>query len=69
VDHHGGKIYRIEPESGDAAPREITPYDPHHFLHHLTHKDQLREAGQRASVDPSLYRRTGAALQLCRSRR
>jgi hypothetical protein len=62
VDHHGAKIYRIEPGSGDAAPHEITPYDPHHFLHHLTHKDQLREAGQRASEDSSFYRRIGDAL-------
>ena len=62
VDHHGAKIYRIEPASGDAAPRQITPYDPHHFLHHLTHKDQLREEGQRASEDSSFYRRIGDAL-------
>jgi hypothetical protein len=62
VDHHGAKIYRIEPGSGDAAPRAITPYDPHHFLHHLAHKDQLREAGQRAPEDPSFYRRIGDAL-------
>jgi hypothetical protein len=62
VDHHGAKIYRIEPGSGDASPRAITPYDPHHFLHHLTHKDQLREEGQRASEDPSFYRRIGDAL-------
>ena len=62
VDHHGAKIYRIEPGSGDAAPRKITPYDPHHFLHHLTHKDQVREAGQRAPEDLSFYQRIGDAL-------
>jgi MoxR-like ATPase len=62
VDHHGAKIYRIDPASGDASKREITPYDPHHFLHHLTHKDQLREQGQRAPEDPSLYERIGDAL-------
>jgi hypothetical protein len=62
MDHHGAKIYRVEPGSGDASPREITPYDPHHFLHHLTHKDQLREEGQRASEDPGFYERIGAVL-------
>jgi hypothetical protein len=62
VDHHGARIYGIEPGSGDASPHRITPYDPHHFLHHLTHKDQLREEGQRASEDPSFYRRIAEAL-------
>jgi hypothetical protein len=62
VDHHGAKIYRIEPGSGEASPRKIAPYDPHHFLHHLTHKDQLREEGQRASEDPGFYRQIGDAL-------
>jgi hypothetical protein len=62
VDHHGAKIYRIDPASGDASKREITPYDPHHFLHHLTHKEQLREQGQRAPEDPSFYERIGDAL-------
>jgi hypothetical protein len=62
LDHHGAKIYRIEPGPGDGSPHAITPYDPHHFLHHLTHKDQLREEGQRASEDPGFYRRIGDAL-------
>jgi hypothetical protein len=62
VDHHGAKIYRIEPGSGGASTHEITPYDPHHFLHHLTHKNQLRAEGQRAPEDSSFYRRIGAAL-------
>jgi hypothetical protein len=63
VDHHGAKIYRIEPgSSGDVSTHKITPYDPHHFLHHLTHKDQLRAEGQRAPEDSSFYRRIGEAL-------
>ena len=62
VDHHGAKIYRIEPDSGEASQHKITPYDPHHFLHHLTHKDQSREEGQRASEDPGFYRQIGDAL-------
>ena len=62
VDHHGARIYRIAAASGDASKREITPYDPHHFLHHLTHKEQLRQQGQRAPEDPSFYKRIGDAL-------
>lgn len=62
VDHHGAKIYRIDMASGDAAKREITPYDPHHFLHHLTHKEQSREQGQRAPEDAGFYERIAAAL-------
>ena len=62
VDHHGAKIYRIVPASGDDSKHEITPYDPHHFLHHLEHKDQLRQEGQRAPEDPSFYKRIGDAL-------
>ncbi len=62
VDHHGAKIYHVQSGSGDSSPHAITPYDPHHFLHHLTHKDQPREEGQRASEDPSFYRRIGDVL-------
>jgi hypothetical protein len=62
VDHHGAKIYRVEPGSSEGAPHKITPYDPHHFLHHLTHKDQSREEGQRASEDSGFYVRIGDAL-------
>jgi len=62
VDHHGAKIYRIASASGGASKREITPYDPHHFLHHLAHKDQSREQGQRAPEDPSFYKRISDAL-------
>jgi hypothetical protein len=62
VDHHGAKIYRIAAASGDSSKQEITPYDPHHFLHHLTHKEQSRQQGQRAAEDPTFYKRIGDAL-------
>jgi hypothetical protein len=62
VDHHGARIYRIDSTPGDASKRELTPYDPHHFLHHLTHKDQSREQGQRAPEDAGFYQRIGDAL-------
>jgi hypothetical protein len=62
VDHHGAKIYRIDLASGDASKREIRPYDPHHFLHHLEHRGQSREEGQRVTEDPDFYKRIGEAL-------
>jgi hypothetical protein len=62
VDHHGARIYRIDTAPGDASKRELTPYDPHHFLHHLTHKEQSREQGQRAPEDAGFYQRIGDAL-------
>jgi hypothetical protein len=62
VDHHGARIYRIDALSSDASKREIRPYDPHHFLHHLTHKDQSREQGQRAPEDPGFYRKISDVL-------
>jgi hypothetical protein len=62
VDHHGAKIYRIDSTPEDAGKRQIAPYDPHHFLHHLTHKDQSREQGQRAPEDAGFYQRIGDAL-------
>jgi hypothetical protein len=62
VDHHGAKIYRVETGPGDTSPHEIRPYDPHHFLHHLSHKDQSREEGQRAPEDSSFYERIGDTL-------
>ena len=62
IDHHGAKIYRIDAASGDVSKWAIAPYDPHHFLHHLTHKDQSREQGQRAPEDAGFYQRIGDAL-------
>ena len=62
VDHHGAKIYRIDTASGDTSKRELKPYDPHHFLHQLMHKEQSREQGQRAPEDAAFYKRIGDAL-------
>lgn len=62
VDHHGTKIYRIDPASGGAPGLEIRPYDPHGFLHHLVHKGQSEEKGQRAPEDITFYKRIADAL-------
>jgi hypothetical protein len=64
VDHHGAKIYRIAPAAGDPSAQEISPYDPYRFLHHLTHKGQSGEAGQRAPEDATFYERIAKAAAM-----
>jgi hypothetical protein len=64
VDHHGAKIYAIDLASDEISKHEITPYDPHHFLHHLTHKDQSHERGQRAPEEPAFYESIAQAVAL-----
>ena len=64
VDHHSAKIYAIDLASDDISKHEITPYDPHHFLHHLTHKHQSHERGQRAPEEPAFYESIAKAVAL-----
>jgi hypothetical protein len=64
VDHHGARIFRVDVASADAAEHTIRPYDPHHFLHHLTHKDQSREQGQRTPEEPAFYEKIADAAAL-----
>jgi len=62
IDHHGAKLYRIDLSSTQAG-EAVKPYDPHHFLHHLHHREELREQGQRAPEDLTFYDRIAAALR------
>jgi hypothetical protein len=62
MDHHGARIYHIDVSSGDASEHVIKPYDPHHFLHHMKHKDQSRERGQKPAEDTSYYTRIAEAV-------
>jgi hypothetical protein len=62
IDHHEARIYRMDPHPADPAELTVKPYDPHGFLHHLTHKDQTRQHGERAAEDPAFYEGIGAAL-------
>jgi hypothetical protein len=64
VDHHEAKIYQVDVTADDAATHVIRPYDPHHFLHHLAHKDQSSEQGQRAPEDHGYYEKIAAAVSL-----
>jgi len=62
MDHHGAKLYQVDATAADASHHTIKPYDPHHFQHHLTHKDQSREEGQRTAEDPGYYEQIAHAL-------
>jgi hypothetical protein len=62
VDHHGAKIFHVDVTSDDPSQHSIRPYDPHHFLHHLAHKDQSREQGQRAPEVPAYYEKIADAV-------
>jgi hypothetical protein len=62
IDHHGAKLYRIH-LSSDQGAETIHPYDPHHFLHHLHHREELREHGQRPPEDLTFYDRIADALR------
>lgn len=64
VDHHGAKIFQFDVTSDEASEHVIKPYDPHHFLHHLVHRDQSRERGQRAPEEPAYYETIADALAM-----
>ena len=57
MDHHGARVFRIDVGTADPAGDTIQPYDPYGYLHHLAHKDEPRERGQRAPEDPAYYGR------------
>ena len=40
----------------------LRPYDPHHFLHHLTHRQERELRGQREPEEPSYYSEVAVAL-------
>jgi len=62
VEHHETRLYHLDVRSSDPVDDVIRPYDPHHFLHHLSHNDQPRERGQRGAEDPGFYQRIAAAV-------
>ena len=42
LDRHETKIFQINVASDDSSKEIVRPYDPHHLLHHLLHKDLTR---------------------------
>lgn len=62
IEHHEARLYHLDIQSADLVDHVIRPYDPHHVLHHLSHKDQSRERGQRAPEDHNFYERIAEAV-------
>jgi hypothetical protein len=62
VDHHETRVFDVDFTSNIASEHVIRPADPHHFLHHLVHKDRSRERGQRAPEDPAYYEKIAQAV-------
>jgi hypothetical protein len=63
VDHREAHIYQLDIAPTDQTRHVIRPYDPHHFLHDLSHKDQSGERGQRVAEDAGFYARIAEALR------
>jgi hypothetical protein len=62
IDHHAAHIYR---DLGGSRPQEevtVTPYDPHHFHHHLIHRKEAHYEGERVPEETSFYEEVAAAL-------
>ena len=63
VNYDGAKLFRVD-DASDEAEHVLRPYDPHHVLHHLAHKDQSRERGQRAAEKSAYYEKIAEAVAL-----
>jgi DNA-binding MurR/RpiR family transcriptional regulator len=53
-------LFAIQGSSKTAS--RLQPYDPHHFRHHLTHREDRELRGQREPEEPSYYAQIAAAL-------
>ncbi|MCX7271811.1 MAG: hypothetical protein NTV19_01055 [Burkholderiales bacterium] len=62
LDHHGARLHRLDAAPQDGPDLVFAPLDPHHHLHHLTHKNEDRERGQRAPEPAEYYERITLAL-------
>src|SRR5580704_15784981 len=56
IDHHDAKLYRVNLASNQQG-ETIRPYDPHHFLHHLHHRDEKRIADPGGTAEEASSRR------------
>jgi hypothetical protein len=62
IDHHAAHIFR---DLGESRPQDavtITPYDPHHFHHHLVHRKEAHYEGDRVPEETSFYEEVSTAL-------
>jgi hypothetical protein len=64
IEHHQTRLFTIAGASEIA--RTLRPYDPHHFLHHPSHRQNRELRGQREPEEPSYYSQVAAALASAR---
>jgi hypothetical protein len=62
IDHHAAHIFSDLGESHTQDALTITPYDPHHYHHHLVHRKEAHYEGDRVPEETSFYEDVAAAL-------
>jgi len=62
MDHHGARIYRMDPASGDDSRHEIHPYDSHRLLHHRAHREKSDENSKHETEQMAFYDRVADAV-------
>jgi hypothetical protein len=62
IDHHAAHIFGGVGEGRAQDSVAITPYDPHHFHHHLIHRKEAHYEGDRVPEETSFYEEVAAGL-------
>ena len=62
IDHHGAHVFKDEGGSRPQDEVTVTPYDPHHFHHHLVHRKESHYRGDRVPEENSFYQEVAELL-------
>ncbi len=55
IDHHAAHVYKDLGGSRPAGGRNVEPYDPFNFHHHLIHRKEAHYVGERVPEEHSFY--------------
>ncbi len=55
IDHHAAHVYQDFGGSRPADERQVQPYDPFNFHHHLIHRKEAHYRGERVPEEDSFY--------------
>lgn len=61
IDHHAAHVYHRSPGAPDSE-KNVTPYDPHNFQHHLIHRKEAHYRGERVPEEQSFYEQVAKAV-------
>jgi hypothetical protein len=61
IDHHAAHVYHRTPGAADTE-KNVTPYDPHNFQHHLIHRKEAHYRGERVPEEQSFYEQVAKAV-------